>query len=137
MNLTAYLMRLGYCVVLCSVLCLFFFFMIRRPPRSTRTDTPFPYTTLFRSGPAGTDRPAARRLLRLRRGDAPLQADLRVPGFPATQGCGIQLLTRVPRYRRGIFRGPWNNPEISLNHKKYQCLGQPCTVRISPLPECM
>src|SRR3546814_19190720 len=32
--------------------------MIRRPPRSTRTDTLFPYTTLFRSpqhrGPAGT-----------------------------------------------------------------------------------
>src|SRR3546814_18359048 len=26
--------------------------MIRRPPRSTRTDTPFPYTTLFRSGMA-------------------------------------------------------------------------------------
>src|SRR3546814_18952242 len=32
------------------VYCLFFFFvMIRRPPRSTRTDTLFPYTTLFRS----------------------------------------------------------------------------------------
>src|SRR3546814_14170667 len=31
--------------------CVFFFFlMIRRPPRSTRTDTLFPYTTLFRSG---------------------------------------------------------------------------------------
>src|SRR3546814_12744899 len=30
-------------------LFLFFFFMIRRPPRSTRTDTLFPYTTLFRS----------------------------------------------------------------------------------------
>src|SRR3546814_1679560 len=26
--------------------------MIRRPPRSTRTDTLFPYTTLFRSGPS-------------------------------------------------------------------------------------
>src|SRR3546814_13103331 len=26
--------------------------MIRRPPRSTRTDTLFPYTTLFRSGDA-------------------------------------------------------------------------------------
>src|SRR3546814_18532601 len=26
-----------------------FFFMVRRPPRSTRTDTLFPYTTLFRS----------------------------------------------------------------------------------------
>src|SRR3546814_16217947 len=29
--------------------CSFFFLMIRRPPRSTRTDTLFPYTTLFRS----------------------------------------------------------------------------------------
>src|SRR3546814_336191 len=32
--------------------------MIRRPPRSTRTDTPFPYTTRFRSGcsqASGTD----------------------------------------------------------------------------------
>src|SRR3546814_7115063 len=28
----------------------FGFLMIRRPPRSTRTDTLFPYTTLFRSG---------------------------------------------------------------------------------------
>src|SRR3546814_10787624 len=27
-----------------------FFLMLRRPPRSTRTDTLFPYTTLFRSG---------------------------------------------------------------------------------------
>src|SRR3546814_1333669 len=27
--------------------------MIRRPPRSTRTDTLFPYTTLFRSGDGG------------------------------------------------------------------------------------
>src|SRR3546814_5544087 len=32
----------------------FFFLMIRRPPRSTRTDTLFPYTTLFRS--SRTDR---------------------------------------------------------------------------------
>src|SRR6056297_1842069 len=31
----------------------FFFLMIRRPPRSTRTDTLFPYTTLFRSRPGG------------------------------------------------------------------------------------
>src|SRR3546814_8400991 len=34
------------------VCCFIFFFMIRRPPRSTRTDTLFPYTTLFRSGVA-------------------------------------------------------------------------------------
>src|SRR3546814_3252361 len=42
-------------------LIVIFFLMIRRPPRSTRTDTLFPYTTLFRSlfvqpasGDAGT-----------------------------------------------------------------------------------
>src|SRR3546814_7562708 len=37
--------------------------MIRRPPRSTRTDTLFPYTTLFRSrrGGGGADRPLPRR----------------------------------------------------------------------------
>src|SRR3546814_14864683 len=35
-------------VILCA--CdVVFFLMIRRPPRSTRTDTLFPYTTLFRS----------------------------------------------------------------------------------------
>src|SRR3546814_12902381 len=45
----------------------FFFLMIRRPPRSTRTDTLFPYTTLFRSAPAswpgceGRQRVTARR----------------------------------------------------------------------------
>src|SRR3546814_3563780 len=49
------------CIMYCSFFCLFFIFcsfilfivffflMIRRPPRSTRTDTHFPYTTLFRS----------------------------------------------------------------------------------------
>src|SRR3546814_14936729 len=35
-------------VILC-VYYAFFFLMIRLPPRSTRTDTLFPYTTLFRS----------------------------------------------------------------------------------------
>src|SRR3546814_2592156 len=34
--------------------------MIRRPPRSTRTDTLFPYTTLFRSAPAHRARPRRR-----------------------------------------------------------------------------
>src|SRR3546814_3038205 len=35
--------------------------MIRRPPRSTRTDSLFPYTTLFRSPTRGTIRICARR----------------------------------------------------------------------------
>src|SRR3546814_14237854 len=44
------------CIIHVSYMCLtrsclsFSFLMIRRPPRSTRTDTLFPYTTLFRSG---------------------------------------------------------------------------------------
>src|SRR3546814_2710872 len=41
-----------YVVLLSTSVCQFvllFFLMIRRPPRSTRTDTLFPYTTLFRS----------------------------------------------------------------------------------------
>src|SRR3546814_14853641 len=43
--------RCTYVVPVHDICCLFFFFflMIRRPPRSTRTDTLFPYTTLFRS----------------------------------------------------------------------------------------
>src|SRR3546814_20904571 len=49
--------------VLCLCLCFvsfLFFLMIPRPPRSTRTDTLFPYTTLVRSGL----RRAQRRLAR-------------------------------------------------------------------------
>src|SRR3546814_13627826 len=42
----------------CSVVYCFFFLMIRRPPRSTRTDTLFPYTTLFRA-PRSAGRRAA------------------------------------------------------------------------------
>src|SRR3546814_7685037 len=48
--------------------------MIRRPPRSTRTDTLFPYTTLFRSRPCNlspepgcTSRASSRRSLGRRR----------------------------------------------------------------------
>src|SRR3546814_20730016 len=38
-----------FCIVTFFYCCYFFFLMILRPPRSTRTDTLFPYTTLFRS----------------------------------------------------------------------------------------
>src|SRR3546814_14618007 len=41
----------GFCISFLQdyLMLLFFFLMIRLPPRSTRTDTLFPYTTLFRS----------------------------------------------------------------------------------------
>src|SRR3546814_20599645 len=44
----ACLRRVWFDLIGCGML-FFFFLMIRRPPRSTRTDTLFPYTTLFRS----------------------------------------------------------------------------------------
>src|SRR3546814_9358373 len=47
----------------------FFFLMILRPPRSTRTDTLFPYTTLFRS-PAQLGHETVRRI-QSGRSDAP------------------------------------------------------------------
>src|SRR3546814_9757930 len=58
-------------ITCCGVnLFLFFFLMIRRPPRSTRTDTLFPYTTLFRScfspSPAQREREARMRRVRAR-----------------------------------------------------------------------
>src|SRR3546814_6843988 len=62
--------------------------MIRRPPRSTRTDTLFPYTTLFRSDlifqpPADRADEAFRRWRGV--GGADLQDtgdERRVPGYP-------------------------------------------------------
>src|SRR3546814_4712722 len=46
--------------------------MIRRPPRSTRTDTLFPYTTLFRSAEGGVE--GCRHRGRDGAGDRPLEA---------------------------------------------------------------
>src|SRR3546814_3979318 len=58
--------------------------MIRRPPRSTRTATLFPYTTLFLSPRSGREAPARRPR---RRRDAGrrycFQARLPAPPFPA------------------------------------------------------
>src|SRR3546814_15869659 len=42
------------------ILLSIFFLMIRRPPRSTRIDTLFPYTTLFRSDEDRSDHPRQR-----------------------------------------------------------------------------
>src|SRR3546814_11370068 len=59
--------RVTLYMLLCIFRCFsrFFFLMIRRPPRSTRTDTLFPYTTLFRSkrrhGKKAPDRDDAER----------------------------------------------------------------------------
>src|SRR3546814_19797145 len=62
--------------------------MIRQPPRSTRTDTLFPYTTLFRScsrrskcGPAGRSESSSIRTSSFRLGEAEM-ADLKLAMLP-------------------------------------------------------
>src|SRR3546814_1893498 len=64
-------------LVVFFVIGVFFFLMIRRPPRSTRTDTLFPYTTLFRSLRAAALSAAGRR-----RRAAPADGRLRSPSAP-------------------------------------------------------
>src|SRR3546814_10691061 len=97
--------------------------MIRRPPRSTRTDTLFPYTTLFRSPPSDQRRP--HRLggdERHRRGDGGErearhpQREVRTeqePGEPCEP-----LLVPGPTPPRGPLRGSPENPRPE--HRKSQ-----------------
>src|SRR3546814_10359528 len=69
-----------------------FFLMHRRPPRSTRTDTLFPYTTLFRSDAA--ERPQHRRLDRFQLQFRPRQ--LRAKGG---------VLDQRPAFRQRVAAG--------------------------------
>src|SRR5216684_6932290 len=73
-------------------MCLFFFLMIRRPPRSTL----FPYTTLFRS-PAGLRRPPAARPRRHREGggDERGMAFRSVPRRPRSEEHTSELQSRL------------------------------------------
>src|SRR3546814_18378495 len=74
-------------LLLLFLVFVFFFLMIRRPPRSTRTDTLFPYTTLFRSPTAcpftawvtGSQKPVrSRRPLRSEEHTSELQSLMRI-----------------------------------------------------------
>src|SRR3546814_7523413 len=68
------------------MLVCFLFLMRRRPPRSTRTDTLFPYTTLFRSG--GRGQPVAPRQARAPGGQACPLAAAAQPDEPERQRAG-------------------------------------------------
>src|SRR3546814_7847297 len=62
--------------------------MIRRPPRSTRTDTLFPYTTLFRSLHALVDYPdraTTLRIMALNRREAIAAEELPAPASKLSQ----------------------------------------------------
>src|SRR3546814_6201929 len=69
---------------------LFFFLIIRRPPRSTRTDTLFPYTTLFRSV-EGPDRSPHDDRIGPQIGEG-------ARAFPAIERCSMLYLGRQARW---------------------------------------
>src|SRR3546814_11543750 len=82
-----------------------FFLMIRRPPRSTRTDTLFPYTTLFRSWLANPYQNNGVTLLQYRTSnpaDAPFSSDpynQNVPsGGPGSSG-GLLIDSMDPDFK--------------------------------------
>src|SRR3546814_5751664 len=75
--------------------------MIRRPPRSTRTDTLFPYTTLFRSqsgrivGQPASVRPLRRRVQRALRDDLPVFVGRHCPCRSEEHTSELQSLMRI------------------------------------------
>src|SRR3546814_18361050 len=84
--------------------------MIRRPPRSTRTDTLLPYTTLFRSGVAGAE---LSRLL------DPLQVflfDDRIAHLPAAVAADDVDARRPQPSRGGDDVGEHRLPGDHLHH---------------------
>src|SRR3546814_7752668 len=114
--------------------------MIRRPPRSTRTDTLFPYTTLFRStrhrggGPvaagarrdqlrAGHDAPSrlTRRISHARRADAACAAARRSEEHTSE----LQSLMRISyavfclKKKKKIQNNPRQKPTIVKETKRY------------------
>src|SRR3546814_6906094 len=85
--------------------------MIRRPPRSTRTDTLFPYTTLFRSRQHA-------RLARLGRDAQPF-------GEEQALGAAVALLAQQPhpldqRVRKALDLGTATGHPVNPNRKPFE-----------------
>src|SRR3546814_14804168 len=87
--------------ILLLVMCLLFFLMIRRPPRSTRTVTLFPYTTLFRSVAGHTRRGGSRR----RAASAGVDHQGRSVS-PGSQGARVRTERAVSPHRDRVGKGP-------------------------------
>src|SRR3546814_13561481 len=111
-----------------------FFLMIRRPPRSTRTDTLFPYTTLFR---AVISR-AVRTGLFLFRNKCPRIVRLEHYGckpimFPAANDRGVTELSGSPVLLLLVRNSrPGVRTRISRGHKnrsEERCVGKECVSR--------
>src|SRR3546814_17872030 len=84
--------------------------MIRRPPRSTRTDTLFPYTTLFRSIAGIAERGDFAQVARLRHAAIGIfgieQADIIAVGIAAERIGVVEPDQRADRGQRQTVGGP-------------------------------
>src|SRR3546814_5498800 len=78
-----------------------FFLRIRRPPRSTPTDTLFPYTTLFRSTPSMTLESVSEAMLLAGANRAMIGNELVQFGGAEQLGPALWRLTRLLRGRAG------------------------------------
>src|SRR3546814_15051431 len=85
--------------------------MIRRPPRSTRTDTLFPYTTLFRSRHGADDLDALHHSGRRSgpRGDA--------PGAQARRPAAVCRARAIARRRGARMAGP-ADPALEADRRR-------------------
>src|SRR3546814_15761933 len=74
--------------------------MLRPPPRSTRTDTPFPYTTLFRSFTRAAEEGVVDPAHSLHVG---MRGTMRMPGIlEHTCSLGYEVVTGTELFGRGI-----------------------------------
>src|SRR3546814_6939505 len=113
--------------------------MIRRPPRSTRTDTLFPYTTLFRSlKKIQAERAKAEREAKLAEQKLKQIADLKArqasedaaasaPPPPGNEGVDTGLQARYAAAIQEAVLRNWTRPENVP-------LGQRCRIYITQLP---
>src|SRR3546814_334546 len=126
------------------MIVVFFFLMIRRPPRSTRTDTLFPYTTLFRSRyraiAAEGDWPRVPEGETIRPGDASdqlealrdrlaatgdYQGDLAIPPGPVYGGALEEAVRRFQqRHGLGVDGVVGRRTRANLNASVGQRIGQ-------------
>src|SRR3546814_19518570 len=86
--------------------------MIRRPPRSTRTDTLFPYTTLCRSRDRCRDRPHLRRLP---------SRSLPRPGVRPCSGASVAdgiLAPSLERDRKSVVKGKSVSVRVDLGGRR-------------------
>src|SRR3546814_18684271 len=112
---------------------LFFFLRIRRPPRSTRTDTLFPYTTLFRSATValldavGAGPPGTVRCVGLGGGGAGSGAGGRAAGGDRGERrdpAGRWWRIPARALPRGLRQFPLGGRRDTARRRRLLCLGQ-------------